>query len=321
MSKPFDYADGATGGEPQRPPNVYLPQEASPPAYDAYADPAAAHGWQDVYDRMDPAAAPRPGAGATGSDGADHTGAHAYPGDAADGSRAGQVYPGGGGEGSGRGHAHPGDAVAGSGTGHAYPGDGMDGSRSASAYPGDALAHPYPGGSDGVGETRELPVVPGPGGRAGAGHRARRKPPAWRSRRVAVAAGAVGVVSAAVLVAGFSFSGASSGGTRGGEGGRSDPAGEPPAVSPTDTGPAASPDAPLAGRPERSDGTSGATSASPSPSVSRTPSASGTDGARPPAGDATTPAESAPSPTATASAPGRADGKPGRGPGGTKGPK
>ncbi|MER6071006.1 hypothetical protein ABT187_19660 [Streptomyces sp. NPDC001817] len=33
------------------PPNVYLPQSASAPAYDEYADPAAAHGWQDAYDR------------------------------------------------------------------------------------------------------------------------------------------------------------------------------------------------------------------------------------------------------------------------------
>ncbi|MET9867940.1 hypothetical protein ABZZ16_17445, partial [Streptomyces sp. NPDC006386] len=48
MSQSFDYADGATGGEPQGPPpNVYLPQAAPPPAYDGYADPAAAHGWQD----------------------------------------------------------------------------------------------------------------------------------------------------------------------------------------------------------------------------------------------------------------------------------
>ncbi|CAM5359291.1 hypothetical protein [Streptomyces purpurascens] len=51
MFRPSEYADGATGGEPQGPPNVYLPRTAPPPAYDAYADPAAAHGWQDVYER------------------------------------------------------------------------------------------------------------------------------------------------------------------------------------------------------------------------------------------------------------------------------
>ncbi|MER8222460.1 hypothetical protein ABTZ58_18090 [Streptomyces sp. NPDC094143] len=48
MFKPFEYADGATGGGPQGVPNVYVPQGAPPPEYDAYADPAAAHGWQDA---------------------------------------------------------------------------------------------------------------------------------------------------------------------------------------------------------------------------------------------------------------------------------
>jgi hypothetical protein len=48
MFKPFEYADGATDGGPQGVPNVYVPQGAPPPEYDAYADPAAAHGWQDV---------------------------------------------------------------------------------------------------------------------------------------------------------------------------------------------------------------------------------------------------------------------------------
>ncbi|MFB6843442.1 hypothetical protein ACFCXS_01010 [Streptomyces sp. NPDC056373] len=75
MSEPFDYADGATGGEPQGPPNVYLPQGVTPPAYDAYADPAAAHGWQDVYDPAGPegpavtGGAPYPGTDAAGGDG------------------------------------------------------------------------------------------------------------------------------------------------------------------------------------------------------------------------------------------------------------
>ncbi|MGW3414512.1 hypothetical protein [Streptomyces sp. NPDC000888] len=38
-------------GEPEAPPRVYLPQndDEAPPAYEAYADPAAAHGWQDVH--------------------------------------------------------------------------------------------------------------------------------------------------------------------------------------------------------------------------------------------------------------------------------
>ncbi|WP_338782765.1 hypothetical protein [Streptomyces sp. DG1A-41] len=49
MFRPSEYADGATSGEPQGPPNVYVPRAVPPPAYDAYPDPAAAHGWQDVY--------------------------------------------------------------------------------------------------------------------------------------------------------------------------------------------------------------------------------------------------------------------------------
>lgn len=36
---------------------MYLPQAPAPPAYDAYADPAAAHGWQDAYEAADPEAA------------------------------------------------------------------------------------------------------------------------------------------------------------------------------------------------------------------------------------------------------------------------
>lgn len=38
-------------GGPESPPNVYLPQgdADATPAYEAYADPAAAHGWQDSY--------------------------------------------------------------------------------------------------------------------------------------------------------------------------------------------------------------------------------------------------------------------------------
>ncbi|MGW2639460.1 hypothetical protein [Streptomyces sp. NPDC001348] len=36
-------------GEPP-PPNVYHPSAAPAPAYEGYADPAAAHGWQNAYD-------------------------------------------------------------------------------------------------------------------------------------------------------------------------------------------------------------------------------------------------------------------------------
>ncbi|GAA2584645.1 hypothetical protein GCM10010304_29120 [Streptomyces roseoviolaceus] len=227
MSRPSEYADGATGGEPHGPPNVYLPQTAPTPAYDAYADPAAAHGWQDAYE------------------------------------------------------------------------------------PEDAR-----GAAGGTGDTRELPSVPAHG-RSGAGRHSRRRPGAWRARRVAVASGAVGAVSVAALIAGLSLSDAPSGGARDGEGGRTGPtAGQSPTAPPAGTGPAATPAAPLVGGPADGDEPSGAASASPSTAASRTPSESGTGAASSSAGSPT-----AFAPTAATSAPGRAEGKPGRGPGGTKGPK
>ncbi|WP_265567129.1 hypothetical protein [Streptomyces hygroscopicus] len=45
-------ADGVHrgNGEPQNPPNVYHPYADTAPEYDRYADPAAAHGWQNAYD-------------------------------------------------------------------------------------------------------------------------------------------------------------------------------------------------------------------------------------------------------------------------------
>ncbi|MFD8223690.1 hypothetical protein ACFV16_05895 [Streptomyces massasporeus] len=80
MSKPFEYADGVSGPEPQDAPNVYLPQAAAPPAYDAYVDPAAAHGWQDVYETTETGGAGYPG-GVDGTGGT-HPGVNAmraYP--------------------------------------------------------------------------------------------------------------------------------------------------------------------------------------------------------------------------------------------------
>lgn len=231
MFRPSEYADGATSGEPQGPPNVYVPQAVPPPAYDAYPDPAAAHGWQDVY-------AP--------------TGAQ--------------------------------DATL------------------------------------GVGDTRELPPVPVPG-RSGAGRRSRRGRGSWRARRVAVAAGVVGVVSAAALIAGLGFSQVPSGGTREGGGGRTGPtAGESPPEPSTGTGRASAPTVPLVDRPAHGDGPSGAASASPSTAASPTPSEPGTDAPSPSAGSPTADPPTASAPAA-ASPPGRSEGKRGHGPGATKGPK
>ncbi|MGM7446161.1 hypothetical protein ACPW7O_32950, partial [Streptomyces tunisiensis] len=64
MSSPLPYADrGNDASDPRTPPSVYVPQTAPPPAYDAYADPAAAHGWQNAYDEtreLPPVAAGEP---------------------------------------------------------------------------------------------------------------------------------------------------------------------------------------------------------------------------------------------------------------------
>ncbi|MDQ1016640.1 hypothetical protein [Streptomyces afghaniensis] len=245
MSRPSEYADGATNGVPQGPPNVYLPQADPPPVYDAYADPAAAHGWQDAYD----------------------------------------------------------------------PADGRDAARGTGETPD-------------MGDTRELPPVPVPThGRAGAGRHSHRMRAPWRARRVAVAAGAVGALSAAALIAGLGFSDAPSGGTREGGaghggGGRTGPtAGESPTAPSTGGGPAPAPGTPLVGGPADRDEPSGAATESPSTTASPTASESGTDPASPSAGSPTAGTPTTSAPAATATPPGRADGKPGHGPGGTKGPK
>ncbi|MFF7792239.1 hypothetical protein [Streptomyces sp. NPDC007991] len=245
MSRPSEYADGATGGAPQRPPNVYLPQAEPPPAYDAYADPAAAHGWQDAYDPAD-----------------------------AQGAR--------------------------------------DDTQDAARGPGD---------------TRRLPPVPVPShGRAGAGRHSRRRRAPWRGRRVAVAAGAVGAVSAAALLAGLGFPDAPSGGRPGG-GGRTGPtAGESPTAPQAGSGRTPAPANPLDGGAANSDEPSGPATASPSTETSATPAESGQNApsstaAGPTAASPTAGTPTTSPPAAEATPPGRAGGKPGYGPGGTKGPK
>ncbi|MGW5614525.1 hypothetical protein [Streptomyces sp. NPDC003877] len=259
MFKPFEYADGATGGGPQGVPPVYVPQGAPPPEYDAYADPAAAHGWQDVYDD-------------------------------------GTVAPGGDG--------HPG-------------GEGRTGGE---GLPGSADGPGAGERADDAGATRELPVVPDRA-RSGGGRGSRRKPPAWRTRRAAMAAGAVGAVSAAALIAGFSFSGTSSGEPGAREGGRTAPtAGETPDAPSSGGVRTSTPEGAPAGGAANGGEASVSTSAAPSSAADATPSAGGTDTPEPPADSPTagTPTTQAPSTTEPR---GRGDGKPGHGPGGTKGPK
>ncbi|MFI7408875.1 hypothetical protein ACIBU0_09440 [Streptomyces sp. NPDC049627] len=168
MSRPPEHENGmyaanaanqATGGydvpdarpEPdvaQAPPTVYHPLPEESPAYDAYVDPAAAHGWQNAYDETTELPAVVDGAG----------GAH-------------EVRGVGGTSGPDRGY----DYVYEVGYDYGDYGDGHAAPRRRS-------------------------------------HRGRHQPAAWRSHRVAIAAGALGVVSAAALIAGFSLSGSSTGG-------------------------------------------------------------------------------------------------------------
>ncbi|MET7482610.1 hypothetical protein [Streptomyces sp. NPDC005538] len=216
MSRPTQSENGVHGAP--EPPNVYHPQADSVPSYDAYADPAAAHGWQNAYD-----------------------------------------------------------------------------------------------------ETRELPPVPvpapvpaegpeAPGGRARTRRDARRD--ARRPRRVAVAAGAVGVVSVAALVVSLTLSGASSDGSPG-QGDRvkvstagestGAPAGEAASASPEGSAPATT-----AASPSSSPASGASTSAGGPASADPTP---------------TSPAATSVAPSATPSSAGPRASNPGRGHGATKRPK
>jgi hypothetical protein len=221
MSRPVEYESGA--------PNVYQPQPAPAPAYEEYTDPAAAHGWQNVYDAT--AELPR-------------------------------IEP-------------------------------------AAPAPGD----------------RE-PPGPHSTGRAARRRAAQGKGP-WRSRRVVVAVGAFGVVSAAALIAGLSFSGPAQDRRVGipsastGTSDATDPASsarpavpgatasDEPATRAAVSGPAASADA----------------SAGPEPGGS--PSAGASSGTRPTPSGSPSPS---PSSSASADGPGNSGGK-GHGQGSTKGPK
>ncbi|GAB2724210.1 hypothetical protein [Streptomyces bullii] len=263
MSRPPQYENGAYGaddatgvsgtydaggahpgdGRGPVPPNVYHPQAAPPPAYDAYADPAAAHGWQNAYDRT--AELPR----------------------ITDGP-------------------------------YEQPPARTDGV--------------WAGGEDGPGA--------GPGRR----RHGRRAPGPWRSRRVTVAAAAVGAVSAAALIAGFSFSDAPADGTPGGTDRTGSTAADPvPPTTPAPSAPASSAGPAAEALTSDSDGPSRAASAS--PSASESPAASEQATTEPPVTatvttGAPTSATAPAAPTApTESAPGK--GRPGHGQGGTKGPK
>ncbi|MFF1299170.1 MULTISPECIES: hypothetical protein [unclassified Streptomyces] len=178
-------------------------------------------------------------------------------------------------------------------------------------YADPAVAHGWQNAYD---ETAELPRISSRRTRTGS----RRKPGPWRSRRVAVAAGAVGAVSAAALIAGFAFSGGGSApGDAEGKHSRTGPSAADGSTEPGEGG-TGSPDAGASSSSPSSD----AAVSSPSPSVSAETSKGATEVTEVAESGQPSGASTAPSPTATASqsAPGNANGK-GRGQGSTKGPK
>ncbi|MFJ8107146.1 hypothetical protein [Streptomyces sp. NPDC096132] len=173
-------------------------------------------------------------------------------------------------------------------------------------YADPAAAHGWQNAYD---ETQQLPRVPGvdrePGGGRADRRRAARRTGGLRSRRVVFAAGAVGAVSLAALVAGMSFTSGSSSEDR--QGGRGD--------TRSATGDTVTP----SGDPSGSAGSAGA-SASASAGASAAPSSGGTASKTPSAGssagaagsptaDAT---PSAGAPTSASSTP-ASEGNPGRG--------
>lgn len=228
MSRPPEPENGTPQGQP----NVYHPRSAAPPPYEAYTDPAAAHGWQNAYDET--AELPRL-------------------------DDAGTVE-----------------------------------------------------GAGGRGGYRATPV-----GRADRRRRAR----ARASRRLVLAAGALGAVSVAALIAGLSLSGSSpEGGSRGEQGGddTSPAAGAPADPTGATAGDPATPSSSdIAGTPRAQ-----LPDAPPSPSASD--AVGEDDSTRAPSSAPATTSTPPASPTATvgAEAPGGGrGGNPGRGVGNTKGPK
>ncbi|MET7455021.1 hypothetical protein ABZT03_24625 [Streptomyces sp. NPDC005574] len=204
-------------------------------------------------------------------------------------------------------------------------------------YVDPAAAHGWQNAYD---ETAELPQVAGDGpvavGPAGGGiapvpvpgvghgrRGSRRKPGRWRSRRLVVAVGAAGAVSAAALIAGFSLSGASPDGRQGKEGARSAPDESTRPAAPSSSDGSASPGSADTAEP-------GGTASAGAAASKGTP-ADASPGTAPDASpDESSSAESSSSaspataPTATASpvdsAPGNSGGK-GHGAGSTKRPK
>ncbi|MER6631341.1 hypothetical protein ABT301_24485 [Streptomyces sp. NPDC000987] len=304
-------ATGAHGGdgaypamdEPQVPPNVYQPMPHSAPRYEEYADPAAAHGWQNAFDRtaeLPVIAAP----------------ADAYPPD----GQSVDAFPSGG---------HSADAYPPDGQSvDAFPSDGhsADGcppdGHSVDAFPPDgyaADAFPPDGHSAGPGVLEQYEQYVGYGDPGRPGERAEDDGPAVvggsrrhgrPTRRVPVAVGGACVLLVAV-VAGLLGSGSGDGprpGTRGQEEGAK-----------KKDGVSVAPVSPPSGGAESTGSGDAHPSASPSPTAAEK-SASPTAAASGGTADPTT-APAATSAAATTEPARGNGGNPGRGKGATKGPR
>ncbi|MDR6975696.1 hypothetical protein J2X68_002380 [Streptomyces sp. 3330] len=169
------------------------------------------------------------------------------------------------------------------------------------SYADPAAAHGWENAYD---ETAQLPRVSPPerepGGRVDR-RRAERRAGGRSSRRVLAAAGAVGAVALAAVVAGMSFSGDPAAGQRGKQG---DTRSADDAVSPSDAPASAV------------SGSDGSVRPTPSASVAAVPSAGGTDSASPSAeesADAAASRSASAAPSASASGAGSGKGNPGKG--------
>lgn len=270
----------------RRPPNVYHPLDDShgTPAYEAFTDPAAAHGWQNAYDdtvQLDEIVVDGPGAVGDGSGGRN-------------GSAAGRVP-------YGEAEAYATDAPP-------YA-EGAPYAESAPYAEGAPYGAGGPGARGGQGDPEALDAAgrrarPLDGRRVTLGRRRARR------RRVLIAGGIGAAVLVGVAVAGLAGSGPS------GQEGPDAPAplGSTPAAAPSGDAETASPSA----------GGSAGTGATASPdtstrpsSAATTPEPSGSTSATPTSATSS----ASPSAPATSSPRGNSNGNQGRGQGATKGPR
>ncbi|WP_217185467.1 hypothetical protein [Streptomyces sp. AC495_CC817] len=290
------------------PPNVYLPvgDPRSTPAYEVFADPATAHGWQNAYDdtiQLDgleivPLADALPGeirGGAGGGTAPGATGGAPYAEGASYGEgvsyEEGLAYGGGAPHGEGAPYEDPAPHAPGN------PGADDDG-----AYAGT-------GGPEAVGDGVGRRARPAGGRRSTLGRRRARRRSAW------VAGGIGAAVLVGVAAAGLAGLG---GGDKEGPNGP-EPVRSAPADDRSGDADAATPSASADTGAEKAPGDS---SPDDSPSPSSTSTATTTEPSDPASPSATsTPSSAAPTATETTSSRGNGNGNQGRGQGATKDPR